>query len=581
MRIPASCLVIVVAGAVCATAHQQLATPGPRPGLDPYRRPEARLTTADSRPLSSFPGSHRWPTFSPDGRMIAFVSDADGSPQLWMAKLAGGDPTRLTSGNLDPSHPSWSPRNDQIVFQGGEGAETQGIWSVSPRGGPPRRIVEFAFAPNFSADGSKIAFHRGGAGVFICAADGTGQKVLDHATAVPQCSLDDGPVFSPDGTLLAIYPAAAGIGDLWVVPVASGEPKKLTADDCAGGHPVWVPDGSAIVFSSTRMGSRTLWRVPAAGGKPEPVTSGAGDDDQPAVSRHGRRLAFTTARTTYALMALDVATGESRQVLEQRAPIVSPIFSPRGDWVAFASTGPTGRQEGTRVFLVASDGTKLQHARAEPGGLETGPGWSADGQSVYFFHLAGDADGLTLRRAALGGGPSIELWAPGQRGFIGAVDLSPDGRRIAFTGEWQGEPRAAFVRDLATGSVTKVPVPLEQPQWSHDGRFLIGNVFGQPFNTFICPPTGEPCTDWGTGPALAPFWSHDDSEVFLTVPGGTAGTWKLVAVKRDGSSDRPVADLPGAVFLTGFPRGVSSRGMASWVQLRSGRHEIWIADLES
>jgi hypothetical protein len=80
--------------------------------------------------------------------------------------------------------------------------------------------------------------------------------------------------------------------------------------------------------------------------------------------------------------------------------------------------------------------------------------------------------------------------------------------------------------------------------------------------------------------SLTPFWSPDDSEVFLTVSGGTAGAWKLVAVGRDGTSDRPVADLPGAVFLTGFPHAVSGNGTVAWVQLRPGRHDIRITDSE-
>jgi len=575
MKSPALCLAIVVAGTACVLTSEPPVTP--EPWNTPPRRGGNQPSAADSRPLPSFAGSNRWPTFSPDGGMIAFVSDADGSPQLWVLRLAGGDPIRITPGALNPSHPSWSPKNDQIVFQGGEGPETQGLWSVSSRGGPVRRIVEFAFAPSFSRDGSKIAFQRPGAGVFVCNADGSGQKVLDHASVVPQCSPDDGPVFSPDGTLLAIYPAASGSGDLWVVPVARGEPRKLTADDCAGGHPTWAPDGSAIVFSSTRTGSRTLWRVPAAGGTPEPVTTGDGDDDQPAVSRDGRRLAYANGHTTYALMALDVASGENRQVLEQRTPIAAPIVAPRGDRIAFAATDLSWHQEGTRVFLVARDGTGLQRAVVEPGGLELAPGWSADGQSLCFLHLS-TGDALTVRRSGSAGGPSAELWAPDGHGFISAVDLSPDGGRIAFTCEWQGEPRAAFVRDLATGSMTKLPVPLEQPRWSHDGWSLIGGVGDPPLKAFICPPTGEPCAEWGTGLVLAPFWSQDDSEVFLTIPGETAGAWGLVAVKRDGSSARPVADLPGIVVPTGLPRGISSDGVVSWVQLRPGPSTIRVID---
>ena len=547
------------------------------------RRMERPLRATNLRLLSTFPGSHQWPTFSPDGSMIAFVSDADGSPQIWVKNLAGGDPIRITSGNLNPSHPSWSPRNDQIVFQSGEGgSEPQGLWTVAPLGGPTRRVTELAFAPSFSADGSKLAYHRDGKGVFVCNADGTGEKLLENAFAAGQCSSDDGPVFSPDGKLLAMFPAVLGTGDLRLVPVAGGPPAALTTDDCAGGHPAWSPDGPSIIFSSARKGSRNLWRIVHAGEPPEPITTGAGDDDQPAVSRDGSKLVYTNVRNTYALMALDVATGQSRQILEQRTPILLPIFSPKGDWVAFFSTDLARHQEGTRVFLVASDGTRLQRVTSGTSEVEIVPGWSADGQSVYFLYMGTGSAAVGLQKVVLGGS-STELWVAvkeTEHGELGAIDLSPDGRRIAFGCQWKDKPRAAYVRDLATGSMTKLPVPLGNPQWSHDGRFLIGNVYGAPLKIFICPPTGEPCTDWGTGPALMPFWSQDDSEVFVTDAGWLGGNYRLVAVRRDGSSDRPVAALPGSVFLTGFPHGVSSNGMVAWVQLRPGRSELWMADLK-
>jgi eukaryotic-like serine/threonine-protein kinase len=537
------------------------------------------LTATNMQLLSTFPGSHRWPTFSPDGSMIAFVSDADGTPQLWVKNLAGGEPIRITSGKLNPSHPSWSPRNDQIIFGGGETLESHGIWSVPPLGGTPHRIVDSGFGPSFSRDGSKIAFRANEAGVFVCNADGSeGQKVTD-SLGQRAFDLDDGPAFSPDGAQLAGYPALGGSGDLWVVPVAGGKARQLTLGGCGGGHAVWTPDGRVIVFSSARGGSRNLWQIAATGGTPEPVTTGAGDDDEPAVSRDGTRLAYTNVRNGYALMSLDVATGQSRQILEQRTPIASPSFSPAGDVVAFTSGG-FGRGH---LFLVASDGTGMKQIAAEAGEIEEMPVWSADGEFLYFlraYFLRG-ALKLSFRKVARAGGASVEMalgWQ-GQDNSAGPLDVSPDGRRVAYTGSRNDGPEAAVVSEFATVTRTRLAQVLQEPRWSHDGRFLVGNIEADN-QIFICPPTGKPCTAVGSAKGDYPFWSQDDSQVFFVVPGTSPTTWELRIVNRDGTGEKQIAEMPEISFPLGFSPGISRKGTVPWVQLRPGRHELWMAELK-
>ena len=60
--------------------------------------------------ISTFAGSHRWPSLSPDGRMVAFVSDAGGTPQVWIKNVATGDPVQITFGDFPAVRPRWSAR---------------------------------------------------------------------------------------------------------------------------------------------------------------------------------------------------------------------------------------------------------------------------------------------------------------------------------------------------------------------------------------------------------------------------------------------------------------------------------------
>ncbi|MGH9334584.1 MAG: CehA/McbA family metallohydrolase, partial [Vicinamibacteria bacterium] len=78
------------------------------------------------------------PAFSPDGRTIAFISDADGSRQVWLLPTEGGVPLPLTRDpRVDAFAPAWSPDGEEMVYvvnRGGKGSlEIQPLHGGSPR----------------------------------------------------------------------------------------------------------------------------------------------------------------------------------------------------------------------------------------------------------------------------------------------------------------------------------------------------------------------------------------------------------------------------------------------------------------
>ncbi|HAH32622.1 MAG TPA: hypothetical protein DCL44_09960 [Elusimicrobia bacterium] len=124
------------------------------------------------------------PTYSPDGKQIAFISNRSGSPQVHVLDTDSGKIRRLTRMNWCDS-PSWSPAGDWIVFAGRETAkENLNIFLTDLTGGQVRRLTNKAGHnedPSWSPDGRFIAFtstRRSRREIFIMDSDGSAPHPL-------------------------------------------------------------------------------------------------------------------------------------------------------------------------------------------------------------------------------------------------------------------------------------------------------------------------------------------------------------------------------------------------------------------
>jgi Tol biopolymer transport system component len=519
--------------------------------------------------VSTFPGSHRAPSFSPDGKMIAFVDDVRGVPQVWVRYVDQGDPLPITSGEVGAGRPRWSPKGDQILFE----RSNMGIWSAPPLGGRARQLLAQGSCPNFFPDGERLVFDRGPE-LWTARADGSEARRLDGVPTnyfsfmIKRCA-----AVSPDGRWIAYYqPERGPLGDLWVVAASGGPPRRLTSDSVEAGTPVWTPGGRFVVFSSARRGSRTLWRVPAEGGEPEAVTSGAGEDGEPDVSSDGRRLIYSNARNSTAVVVLDPATGAERTIVERRGHLNGPRFSPDGTRIAFFSAVDPLEQ----IFTVGVDGQDLRQITHEKREANVMPRWSGDGSFLYFYQ---QLPTLCFRKVPAGGGPSstvIEGWS---WEIQNGASVDPPGRRIVYSLYESGRLESARVRDLTTGQERELPRPLDDPQWSRDGRLVAGA--DPDANVTVCPADGGACDVLGKG--ITPCWSGDGKRIYFQQPGKPLDDPNLRSVElwvmsRDGSHPKRVAVLEPQHTLS-MPFDVSVRGEIVWPQVRRGKRELWLAEL--
>jgi Tol biopolymer transport system component/DNA-binding winged helix-turn-helix (wHTH) protein len=163
------------------------------------------------------------PALSPDGRLLAYSSDAEarnerdlsaGGTDLYVKQVAGGSPIRLTFDGAGNTMPDFSPDGSRIVFRSSR--EGGGIFEMPALGGEARFIVKEGFNPRFSPDGSQIAYWVGAQSV---------------AATVP------------------------GNGAVWIVPLAGGRPQRVGAKFTTARYPIWHKDGRHLLilgYPSTR-----------------------------------------------------------------------------------------------------------------------------------------------------------------------------------------------------------------------------------------------------------------------------------------------------------------------------------------
>ena len=524
------------------------------------------------RLLSTFDGSHRSASFSPDGRLLAFLMEVDGTAQVWVRPLDGDRIVQVTSGPTAASRPRWSPRGDQIVFA----RENAGIWSVPPLGGQARQIIPEGHSPNFSADGNALVFEKGSRapvsrrwGIWLANADGTNARQVDGVPDKPFWGEPAFPALSPDGEWIAFFRTSTGPrGDLWVVRTAGGGARRLTFDEREGGAPAWTADSRFVIFPSERRGGRTLWRVPLDGGTLEPLTSGAGAEDEPALSADGRALAYTHSRDHYAIVVMNLAATERRVLVERPSPLVLPRVSSVGDRVVFFM--PVGAD--THLFTMAVDGSGVRQLTHGDGQENIHPSWSWDAEFIYYYRQKPEPTFRRMRADGRDDATLVEGWRWTTHPD-GQVD--PSGQRAVYTrvhgdtGEYEKD--TTYVRDLASGRQWALASPhLHQVRWSRDGRHVMGQRHDS--TIAICPVDGGTCRVLTRGGRAV--WTHDGSRVYFQRPLDSRHA-ELWSIGSDGSDETKLG-VVGPFHPLSPNHEVTSDGRILWTEFRQGRRELWL-----
>ncbi|MFN3346514.1 MAG: TolB family protein [Candidatus Bipolaricaulaceae bacterium] len=151
----------------------------------------------------------RWPTASWDGARVAFVEDWD---RLMVLDLRTGSAELAVGGAWAKATPEFAPHGLGLLFAGLLLQEGEGSWELFHYDLRSRDLVQLTVDPYF----------------------------------------DWCPRVSPDGLWVAFVSNRAGAPDIWVLPLAGGEPFPVTADPWEDAFPTWAPDGTVLAYASRR-----------------------------------------------------------------------------------------------------------------------------------------------------------------------------------------------------------------------------------------------------------------------------------------------------------------------------------------
>ena len=425
---------------IAAAAAAVLALIAARPLWTTVNRPPEFSRVTQLAHGSSF---EYGPAISPDGKWIAYLSNARGPTDIWVRFLSGGDPVNLTASTTleiqsrtDLGALAISPDGALIAFDAGATKGTPApefdAWVIpAPVGGAPRKVVKLGRALRWSPDGSQIAFIRPGSSagdaLWVASADGGSPREVVPLRAAMHIHW---PVWSHDGRYIyfnySMSTANREPASVYRVAAAGGpiEPFVLTARRAV--FPFPTPDGNGVVYAAN-PGSvdLALWWRPFDGSDAVRLTTGVGEYSEPSITSDGRTMVSSLVESHQALTLFTMNTGGSsppHPITDGTMGDMDPALSPNGQQLVFSSS----RSGFQNLWTSGPDGS-MPRALTSGNVFDERPAFSPDGKRLAFVSDRGGRRGIWTM-AADGGIPERLAHAD----VVDRLVWSPDGQRIVF-----------------------------------------------------------------------------------------------------------------------------------------------------
>ncbi len=476
-------------------------------------------------------------TLSPDGNTVAFVR-RDGSwwrkgyrgsasGDLWIHHLKERRFTRLTSDNVPDTQPMWS-RDGKTLYFLSERDGTFNLWAMDIATRSLKQLTRYrgdgVRFPQIARNADLIAYEQG---MDICTLNPvTGEiRILQVTAPAADVRKPQGMWQQVRGDVseFAIAPNGKEVafvvrGEVFVTRYPDGgEARRITETVEPEYGLAWSPDSRSLVFASERGGTTSLYLVTSDDPeeprlrrssklRTERLTNSPLPDTSPVFSPDGKKLAFRRGNGN--LIVLDMETKKER-ALVQHWNLGQFVWSPDSRWIAYEMDD---NEYNTDIYVIAVEDGKSVNISRHPNN-DVNPSWSADGRALVFLS---QRDGrnfnicyLFLRKAddektradwkdeedARYDAPRKPEEKPKEKEpvqidfedihdrvrqvtrYVGGVQeavVSPDGKKIAFRSGYQGQSDLYVInwdgteeKRLTTGGTSPSDI-----RWSSDGNQL-------------------------------------------------------------------------------------------------------------
>lgn len=245
---------------------------------------DSALPTQVPPPLPSFSDE------SPPTGKIAFTCYVKQIDQICVMNADGSERKQLTDLEVTSFYPSISPDGQTIYFVSKKSSGFE-IFSMRSNGKDLQRLtrnIGSLYAPELSPNGEWIVFTNHGNGVWVMKSDGENAHPLTFRD-------DIDPTWSPDGSMIAFASSRSGERQLYVMDSGGSNVRQVTDLNNMGGRSTWSPDGTKLAFYRGPAGDRDIFVINVDGTGLERLTDG-GDNLGPSWSPDGNWIAFTSFR---------------------------------------------------------------------------------------------------------------------------------------------------------------------------------------------------------------------------------------------------------------------------------------------
>jgi len=469
-------------------------------------------------------GTAGLPAISPDGNYVAYIESAGGQTSLRVRQVATGSNVEIVAAEPGVSilGATVTPDGTFVNYVKQEVQQPPELWQIAFLGGSPRRLLSGAAGRvGFSPDGRQLAFTRvaspGQTELVVAASDGsneravaTRQRPLGFLTVAVGQSF--APAWSPSGATIAALGAKGGegaTGQVVFVDVKTGAEQSVdVGPPLLGTGLTWLDERTLLLSMLDRSSAPLqLWLMSYPDGALRRLTNDTNQYVGPTLTGDRSRLVVARSEASFSIWTSDTSDERWTQTVPA-TPAKGPIgFRIRwmGEDLVYPSTS-SGRFALTRWRAstkapevlapgagnpsVSRDGTRLVYFDYDTGEL-----WKADGTKRDLLSSVGNFGPITIGRLSPDGrflafvdatGPKgaplriisvdnpsnvREITAAGAR--QGGAEISPDGRKIAFTAfDEQNQPAVAVCDLESCASRTILRTPSTEMHWMPDGSAL-------------------------------------------------------------------------------------------------------------